>query len=84
MRDFSRREFVVAPGTIARVKGSAADPYELRVGQDANFYCTCPSWRFQKLPPKLRECKHMRAYIAVNGRPVLGKVHRQAFVEGFE
>jgi hypothetical protein len=24
-------------------------------------WCSCPAWRFQKLPPELRVCKHLRA-----------------------
>jgi hypothetical protein len=52
----------MATGTvITTVQGSAAEPYEIRLGGDGNVYCTCPSWKFQKLPPKERTCKHMKA-----------------------
>jgi hypothetical protein len=52
----------MATGTvITTVQGSAAQPYEIRLGGDGNVYCTCPAWKFQKLPPKERTCKHMKA-----------------------
>jgi hypothetical protein len=36
--------------------------YEIRLSKDGSHtYCTCPSWRFQRLPPRQRTCKHLKA-----------------------
>ena len=54
---------MVGPRLMAVVP-SHSDPlraYEIRLGKDANVYCLCPAWRFQKLPPKARTCKHIEA-----------------------
>lgn len=50
------------PGLIAHVQGSAAQPYEIRRAKDGKtVYCSCPSWKYQSLPPTQRTCKHIRA-----------------------
>lgn len=53
----------MATGTVlATVPSSSSSAvYEIRLGGDGNVYCTCPAWKFQKLPPKERTCKHMKA-----------------------
>ena len=43
--------------------------YEIRQADDGKtLYCTCPSWRFQRLPPKQRTCKHLKAFAAARRR----------------
>lgn len=50
------------PGLIAHVQGSAKTPYEIRRAKDGkSVYCSCPSWKFQRLPPASRTCKHIVA-----------------------
>ena len=54
----------MATGNVIAYVPSSSDPsksYEVRLGGDGNVYCTCPNWKFQKLPPKERTCKHMKA-----------------------
>jgi hypothetical protein len=48
------RLMAVVPSHSNPLKG-----YEIRLGADANVYCTCPSWRFKKLPVGARACKHI-------------------------
>lgn len=38
--------------------------YTIKRGHDGNVYCSCPAWKFQKLAPKDRTCKHLRALAA--------------------
>lgn len=52
----------MAATVLATVPSSSgAGSYEIRLGGDGNVYCTCPAWKYQKLPPKERTCKHMKA-----------------------
>ena len=37
------------------------EPYNINLGNDNNVYCSCPSWKWQKIPPKERTCKHIDA-----------------------
>lgn len=39
-----------------------AKSYNIRMGKDGNVYCTCPAWKFQKVHPKARTCKHLKAF----------------------
>jgi hypothetical protein len=55
---FGRR---VSPVCIATCEGSHGETHEIRIGKDGNCYCTCASWRFQKLPAEHRTCKHINA-----------------------
>lgn len=52
-------------GRVIAVMQSESNPaksYEIRLSKDGSHsYCTCPSWKFQSLPPKQRTCKHLRA-----------------------
>ena len=38
--------------------------YTIRRGGDGNVWCSCPAWKFQKLAPKDRTCKHLRGLAA--------------------
>lgn len=51
----------LADGEIALVKGSAADPYQLK-NTGGVYTCTCPAWRNQHFPPEARTCKHLKGY----------------------
>lgn len=49
---------------VARVP-SESNPekeYEIRLGADGNFYCSCPAWKYQKKGVKERTCKHIKAW----------------------
>lgn len=35
--------------------------YDIKLGKDGNVYCTCPAWKFQKLHPQQRTCKHIKS-----------------------
>ena len=53
--------------TLLAVIPSSTNPlksYQIRRGGDGNVYCTCPAWKFQKLSPKERTCKHIKALAA--------------------
>jgi hypothetical protein len=38
--------------------------HQVLLGGDGNTYCSCPAWKYQKLPPKARTCKHRDDYLA--------------------
>lgn len=42
------------PGTTYTVQRSE------RTG---DWYCSCPSWRFQRVAPSVRSCKHIRGLV---------------------
>lgn len=46
------------------VKGSTGTLYDIKKGKDGVVYCTCPAWRFQKLPVAARTCKHIKSVSA--------------------
>ena len=45
-------------------KSNPSKSHEVRLGKDGVVYCTCPAWRFQKLTPSCRCCKHTKATVA--------------------
>ena len=46
-------------GEQIRIPDSKGEGYHtLTVSQAGQIYCDCGSWRYQKLPPKERTCKH--------------------------
>lgn len=53
---------------VARVP-SESNPekeYEIRLGKDGNFYCSCPNWKNMKKPVKERVCKHIKTWAAAH------------------
>ncbi len=49
--------FDLAPGGSVWVQ-SKRDIYKVTKAKAGNYYCTCFAWRFQRLSPFLRVCKH--------------------------
>lgn len=52
---------------VLEVVPSSSNPhksYEIRRGHDHNVYCTCPAWKFQRVPAASRTCKHLIAFFA--------------------
>lgn len=51
------------PTVRISVPGSKGRTYTITVPQSgAPAYCDCASWRFSKLPPQARSCKHLAAF----------------------
>ena len=63
--------------TIGQFPSSSSDKvYTVTEGDDSVVYCNCPAWRFQRLAPAMRSCKHTKAAAASNLRktaPVLDR-----------
>jgi len=59
--------------TVVKKIPSSSNPhkaYDICMGNNGHFYCTCPAWKNQKnVPPQERSCKHLRQYIAESGLP---------------
>lgn len=48
------------------ISGSKGNKYFVNVEKR---YCTCPAWRFQKVPADQRTCKHLETVLnSLNGR----------------
>lgn len=60
--------YELAPGESVKVKGSL-DPegihtiYTVKRSEKVpnSVYCSCPAWKYQKLHPLVRTCKHCKA-----------------------
>lgn len=53
--------------TTVPSKTNPSKSYEIRRGKDGVIYCTCPSWRYQRLGKgETRTCKHLAAFFAAN------------------
>jgi hypothetical protein len=55
-------------GTQARsvtVQGSNGAVWTVTVSRDGQLYCNCPSWKFQRIAPALRVCKHTQQVAAI-------------------
>jgi uncharacterized Zn finger protein len=46
----------------AKVRGSNGF-YQVTQYTDGSFWCTCPSFKFQRKPVEERACKHTRAFL---------------------
>lgn len=60
---------------VARIR-SKTDPsrvYGIHLGRDGVLWCECPSWKYQRLSPRERDCKHLKEARQTNafGRTVL-------------
>lgn len=42
-----------------KIQGSGQNVYTVKQGRDGVVYCSCPSWKFQRVTPALRTCKHL-------------------------
>ncbi len=49
-------------GDSVEVPGGGESVYTLK-NSGGVFSCTCPGWRFQRLPLERRTCKHLRGYL---------------------
>ena len=52
---------------VARMESHSREGtvYEIRQSGDrTHLYCNCPAWRFQRLPPRERTCKHIQSFEA--------------------
>jgi len=49
---------------LAPSKSNPNKSYEIRKGADAVVYCSCPDWKFQRLAPANRSCKHLKSFHA--------------------
>lgn len=38
--------------------------YEIKQAADGSYYCSCPAWKFQKIQPQKRTCKHLETFRA--------------------
>ena len=56
---------------FAASMSNPAVKYEIKRGANGHIYCSCPAWRYQKLPPMKRTCKHLKALAA--GRLLLAE-----------
>lgn len=63
--------------TIGSFPSSSSDAvYTVTQGDDGVVYCNCPAWKFQRLAPAARVCKHTKMAAASNlakKAPVLAK-----------
>lgn len=41
---------------------ASIDTHNILQDSKGYTYCDCKAWRFSRLPPKERECKHIAAY----------------------
>ena len=48
----------------AASKTNPEKSYEIRKGADGVIYCSCPSWKFQRLAAANRTCKHLKSFHA--------------------
>lgn len=53
----------LAPGESVNVKGCTDTIYIVKRSEKipSSVYCSCPAWKYQKLNPLLRTCKHCKA-----------------------
>jgi len=42
-----------------KVPGSNGRTYNVHQGADGAWVCSCPAWRFQRVPGNARTCKHI-------------------------
>ena len=47
--------------------------HQIVLGGNGHIYCSCPAWRFQKLAPTLRTCKHLKEFAATVANPAAAK-----------
>lgn len=49
---------------IAKVssKSNPDKQYEINAHGDGVVSCTCPAWKFQRIPADARTCKHIREF----------------------
>jgi hypothetical protein len=55
--------YELAPGESVKVKGSFDNVYIVKRSQKItnSVYCSCPAWKYQRLNPIYRTCKHCQA-----------------------
>jgi predicted nucleic acid-binding Zn finger protein len=43
-----------------KIKGDSGSTYDVKADNAGVLFCSCPSWKFQKVDPKDRSCKHIQ------------------------
>lgn len=49
---------------IVASSSNALLSYEVKTYEDGSMFCTCPAWKFQKVTPAKRMCKHCHEVVA--------------------
>ena len=55
------------PSGMRKVLGSALSSngytvYQIIRDAEGGVYCTCPAWKFQRVNPRMRTCKHLQRF----------------------
>lgn len=51
-----------------QISGDSGTKYTIRQGRDGVVHCSCPAWRFQRVPAAQRSCKHVKKAALVLAR----------------
>lgn len=52
---------LLKPGEHTKVSGSAGGVHTVTMSAKGHLYCSCPGWKFQRVPIENRTCKHCDA-----------------------
>ena len=54
---------------VTSFKSSSSETvYEINRADAGHLYCSCPAWKFQRVAPSARTCKHLKALAASSMR----------------
>lgn len=63
--DAKAKRLALGIGATVTVAGSSGGTYVLDHPSERVYSCSCPAWRFQRVAPELRTCKHLETYLGV-------------------